>query len=327
MAVWNLNERAAGVAEELVGRAAELGCVVHTVGGATVVDAGTASLKNPGGARGSLAAGVYLARACLADLAEVELEPGRVRDAHLPQVVVNIAQPVAACMASQYAGWQINVGDYFAMGSGPMRAAYGKEELFSDPAMTIYREKPGCVVGVLETSKLPGENVIAYLGERTGVAPAQITLLIARTASLAGGVQVVARSVETALHKLHALHFDLSRVVGGFGAAPLPPVAKNDMAAIGRTNDAVLYGGVVTLYVQGDDESLRQIGPRVPASSSPDCGRPFAEIFKRYNHDFYKIDPLLFSPAQVIIQNLDTGLCATFGAINEDVLVESFFGS
>ena len=325
MAVWNLNERARAVAEELIDRAADLNCVVNTVAGATVIDAGTASLKNPAGATGSLAAGVLLARACLADLADVELEPGRVKDAPLPQVVVNAHQPVAACMASQYAGWQISVGDYFAMGSGPMRAAYGREELFNEPAMSHLREKPGCVVGVLETSKIPGENVIEYLCERTGVAPSNVTLLIARTASLAGGVQVVARSVETALHKLHALRFDLSRVVGGFGAAPLPPVAKNDMNAIGRTNDAVLYGGAVTLFVRGDDDSLAAIAPRVPSNSSADFGRPFGEIFKRYNHDFYKIDPMLFSPAMITFQNLDTGRCATFGAIQEDVLMESFF--
>ncbi len=326
MAVWNLNERARTVVDELIDRAAEFNCKVHTVGGATVVDAGTASAKNATGAAGSLAAGVYLARACLADLADVELEPGHVKDARLPQVVVNVHQPAAACMASQYAGWQINVGDYFAMGSGPMRAAYGREELFNDPAMSPLLEKPGCIVGVLETSKIPGENVIAYLSERTGVDPGSITILLARTASLAGGVQVVARSVETALHKLHALHFDLARIVGGFGCAPLPPVAKNDIAAIGRTNDAVLYGGAVTLYVRGDDDSLAAVGPRVPSNSSTDFGRPFGEIFKRYNHDFYKIDPMLFSPALVTFQNLDTGRCTTFGAINEEVLMESFFG-
>ena len=49
--------------------------------------------------------------------------------AELPGPAVQVASddPVLACMASQYAGWQVSVGKYFAMGSGPMRAAYGKE--------------------------------------------------------------------------------------------------------------------------------------------------------------------------------------------------------
>ncbi len=319
MAGLNLNERSRGVVLELKARAAELGAAVHTIGGADVIDAGS---KQPG----SLGAGVLLARACLADLATVSLVPSQIKSIPLPAVAVAIDQPVAACMASQYAGWQISVGDYYAMGSGPMRAAYAKEELYKDHALTPHVEKPTCAVGILEASKLPSEAVIAYLAERTGVAAANITLLLARTASLAGGVQVVARSVETALHKLHALKFDLARIVAGFGTAPLPPVAKGDLAAIGRTNDAVLYGAQVTLYTTGDDDSLRDAARKLPSSSSADYGRPFGEIFKQYNHDFYKIDPMLFSPAQVCVQNITTGNSFHFGSVNDDVLLKSFYG-
>jgi len=314
----NLNERALRVAHELAARADELGAVVHTIAGATVIDAGAK-------VRGSLGAGLLLARACLADLATVTFVPGEVASAPLPSVAVSVEQPVAACMASQYAGWQINTGGYFAMGSGPMRAVYAKEELFAEPALAPFVEKPAYVVGVLETSKLPTEEVIQYVAQRTGVDANNVTLLIARTASLAGGVQIVARSVETTLHKLHALKFDLARVVAGFGSAPLPPVAMNDMAAIGRTNDAVLYGGRVSLYVTGDDDSLREAGERLPSSASRDYGRPFGDIFKECNYDFYKIDPMLFSPAQVCLQNITTGNSFTFGAVNVDVLRRSFF--
>ena len=128
--------------------------------------------------------------------------------------------------------------------------------------------------------------------------PNELTLLVARTSSPAGTVQIVARSVETALHKLHVLGFDLARIERGRGMAPLPPPCDDDLAAIGRTNDAILYGGVVELFVRGDDESLEEIGPRVPSSASADFGRPFAEIFARYEHDFYRIDPLLFQPGR-----------------------------
>ena len=88
---------------------------------------------------------------------------------------------------------------------------------------------------------------MAKIAAACQVEPSSVTLLVAPTASLAGGVQVVARSVETAMHKLAELKFDLARIVSAHGSAPLPPVAGDDLAAIGRTNDAILYGARVVL--------------------------------------------------------------------------------
>jgi methenyltetrahydromethanopterin cyclohydrolase len=135
----------------------------------------------------------------------------------------------------------------------------------------------------------------------------------------------VARSLETALHKLSELHFDLNQVVSGFGAAPLPPVAADEIEAIGRTNDAILYGGRVLLWVRAEDEQLAEIGRRVPSSTSPDHGAPFAEIFRRYLGDFYKIDPMLFSPALICFHNLQSGKTHVFGRLEPEVLQRSFF--
>src|SRR5204862_2274228 len=158
------------------------------------------------------------------------------------------------------------------------------------------KEQAPVAVGILETRKIPDDVVIEHLSQALNLPANKITLLAAPAASQAGNLQVVARSLETALHKLHELKFDLNQVVSGFGSAPLPPVAKDELAAIGRTNDAILYGGRVTLWVDCDDEVIAEIGPKVPSSASPDHGSPFAAIFERYERDFYKIDPLLFSP-------------------------------
>jgi methenyltetrahydromethanopterin cyclohydrolase len=315
VAELNLNERAWSVADQMADRVHELGIAAWEDGRTRLIDAGVKEL-------GSLSAGLMLARACLSDLGTVQLVPSHVKGVALPAVAVNCNLPVAACMASQYAGWQIKVGKYFAMGSGPMRAVYGGEPLFAE---INHRQRPTLAVGVLESGEMPDEETIAYITGKCGVMRQNLTLLVARTASLAGGVQVVARSVETAMHKLHTLGFDLTRVVGGYGVAPVPPVAKNDMAAIGRTNDAVLYGGEATLYVTGDDESLADLGPKLPSSASKDYGQPFKKVFKQYDYDFYKIDPLLFSPAAVSLQNIQTGRVHAFGAVNHDVLAVSFF--
>jgi methenyltetrahydromethanopterin cyclohydrolase len=285
--------------------------------GARVLDCGVAA---PGG----LNAGLALARVCLADLADVTLVPGDADGRHCPAVRVATDFPVLACMASQYAGWQVAVGKYFAMGSGPMRAAYGKEEIFDHiPG----RERPASAAGVLESRKLPSEEVIGYLAEKLALSPENLTLLVAPASSVAGTLQVVARSLETALHKLYELKFDLTQVASGFGTAPLPPVAADEIKAIGRTNDAILYGGRVTVWVRCDDEQIADVGPKVPSSSSPDHGEPFADIFERYNRDFYKVDPTLFSPAVITFNNLKTGRSHTFGCVETDVLRRSFEGS
>lgn len=285
--------------------------VSRTPSGATVVDAGV-------DARGGLGAGLLLAHLCLSGRGNVAITADV---SGAPCVTVRTDDPVSACLHSQYAGWRLSVDSYFAMGSGPMRALAGREELFEKLPV---QEAADVAVGVLESSELPGEAVAATVAEQCGIPPGNLTLLVAPTASLAGTVQVVARSVETALHKLFELGFDVRRVRSAFGAAPLPPVAKDDLAGIGRTNDAILYGGQVTLWVDGDDESLAEIGPRVPSSAAEGHGRPFLEVFQEAGCDFYKIDPLLFSPAEITFQNVETGRVLHFGSCEPDVLHKSF---
>ena len=315
LAAVNLNHRAAAVVDEVASNCDALRiAVAHTASGVRLVDCG---VQAPGG----LSAGVALARICLADLGDVALVQDDDRKLLGPLVTVRTDFPWQACMASQYAGWQVKGDAYFAMGSGPMRACAAREPLFAD---LEFQETSEVCVGVLEASALPPDEVCVEVAQKCGVEPAQLTLLVASTKSLAENVQVVARSVETALHKLHELKFDVRRVVSAWGSAPLPPPAKDDLAAIGRTNDAVLYGGRTTLFVRGDDASIEEAGAHLPSSSSSDYGRPFAELFAEREYDFYRIDPLLFSPAQVTIANVDTGRAFRFGDVADDVLLTSF---
>jgi methenyltetrahydromethanopterin cyclohydrolase len=281
--------------------------------GVRIIDFGLA-------AAGGVEAGLRLAEICMANLGRAAIVP-----CQLPcggaAIQVTTDQPVAACMASQYAGWHVTGEKFFAMGSGPMRARARREPLFETLGIV---DRDDVAVGVLETGKSPPDDVCRDIAAKCGVDPSKLTLCIAPTASIAGTIQVVARSVETALHKLHEIGFPLERVVSSYGIAPLPPIAKNDLAAIGRTNDAILYGGEAVLWVNCDDEQIASLGPRVPSSASADHGRPFAEIFSRYGGDFYKIDPLLFSPALVVFHNLASGRSFRFGRVEPNVLAESF---
>lgn len=326
----NLNAAALAAFHAAADGTDDLGIARSTIGGATVIDCGVE-------APGSDAAGLLMARVAMAGLGEVVLEPAESPRLFRkpcsdqepeegdvwkrPVVCTTSNHPIAACLASQYAGWKVSVEGYHAMASGPIRAAIGKESLFDTIGM---REKPAAVIGLLEASALPPEAVVQSLAEAAGVAPEQMTLLVAPTASPAGTLQVVARSLETALHKLETMGFDLSLVVAGQGRAPLPPVADDDLTAIGRTNDAVLYGSHVVLEVDADEPLLDAVGAAMTSSASPDHGKAFAALFEAAGGDFYAIDPAIFAPAVVDLFNPKTGDCLRFGQLEVSIVRKSF---
>jgi len=317
--VLGLNERAWEIADLLVANAGALRVAARTLlGGARVIDAG---IDVPGGH----GAGLALAEICMGGLGDIDYAPVVIGGESWPGVRVWTDHPAVSCMASQYAGWAIQVGKYFAMGSGPLRAhARVEKELYEKLA---YGEQARRGVLVLETRNPPTDDVAAWVAQKAGLTPSQLTFVVAPTASLAGGVQIAARILETGLHKMDTLGFDLKKIVSGIGTAPLPPVAKNDLRAIGRTNDCILYGGQARYTVNAEDAELAELAPKVPASASKDYGTPFYEIFKRYEGDFYKIDPLLFSPAEVWLTSMQSGKTYHAGRLNPEVLRASLLES
>jgi methenyltetrahydromethanopterin cyclohydrolase len=314
----SLNDRARALTHTLASDADALRVRVRILdNGATVIDCGSSV---PGG----LEAGRRFAEICMAGLATLTFAPLELGGRWLPGIVVTTDRPALACLGSQYAGWKLDRDGYFAMASGPGRALVRAEELYDDLDVD---EQAASAVFCLEARDPPPEALADHVAERAGVAPGDLTLLFAPTASLAGGVQIAARVVETALHKLHELDFDVRRVVSGFGSCPLPPVAGDDMAAIGRTNDAVLYGGQVQLTVEADDDdALRELVERLPAAASSDYGEPFGKVLKDADFDFYAIDPLLFSPAQIRLTSLGSGRSFEAGQVDLKVLERSFWG-
>ncbi|MFM7107992.1 MAG: methenyltetrahydromethanopterin cyclohydrolase [Planctomycetaceae bacterium] len=319
----SLNEDADAVVGQLVTRAAALGVEAMRTGGVRVVDCGVR-------AAGGIDAGILVARAAMAGLGRLTLHSAGSSDAFPcewpdcpgPGVAVESDAPAAACLAAQCAGWKVECPGFLAMTSGPVRAAIGRERLFDTIGM---RERPGVAVGVLETPRLPPEAACLRLAADAGVAPGALTLLAARTASPAGTLQVVARALETALHKLHDVGFDVTRVRRGRGLAPLPPVPiADDLVAVGRTNDAIRFGGHVTLEVAGPEADLDAVGPRVVAGALPAHAEPFLQIFEKAGRDFYAIDPALFAPARVDLVSQETGRVRSFGRLEPDRVGRSF---
>jgi len=310
-----LNQNAARVCQEVIGAADRLRVAVYRdPSGCRVIDCG---VNVPGG----LEAGRLLSEVCMAGLGQVGFIADTSESWRMPGVTVRTDHPVAACLASQFAGWHIAVEGHFALGSGPMRAMAAKESLFE---VIGHWQTDQTAVGVLETRQLPSTEVCRYVARQCRLDPEQLILLVAPAASQAGTIQMVARSVEMAVRRLLELGFDPDRVESGFGAAPLPPVAASDLAAMGRAHDAILYGTEVTLWVRGDEKSLGAVGPHLTSSASKEHGQPFAGIFRQHNGDLYSIDPSLFAPAVVALFNLDTGRSFRFGRVLREVLQESF---
>lgn len=321
----SVNKRAEGIVRQMIEDAEALGLNVYTLAnGAIVVDAGV-------NVAGSLEAGRLFSCACLGGLGQVHFTQqvfGPGSDAHdtlkVPAVSVTASHPPIACMASQYAGWSIKLGRYFAIGSGPARALFADEDIFDKLG---YRDQCETAVLMLETRQLPDIEVASFIAGKCRVKTEQLILLVAPTASIVGSVQVAARSAETGLHKLVELGFDIRNVMDAVGLCPLAPVASDDLRAIGRTNDAILYGSQVFYSVKTDDARLSELIEKIPSAGSRDYGKPFYDLFMQYNGDFYQIDRLLFSPAEVQINNLSSGRLFKSGHINGSLIQASFLES
>jgi methenyltetrahydromethanopterin cyclohydrolase len=290
--------------------------VARDASGACIVDAGIE-------ARGSVAAGLLIGEICMGGLGQVGLRAGGPGD--WPSwLEVRSSQPVLACLASQYAGWSLAASKeetggkkFFSLGSGPARALAVKEALFAELG---YRDQAEAGVLVMEVDRVPPKVVVDKVLRDCGLQPEALTLILTPTTSLAGTTQVVARVLEVALHKAHELGYALGNIVEGVASAPLPSPSPDGVIAMGRTNDAILYGGRAHLFVRGDDAAARKLSQQLPSSNSRDHGRSFADIFKEVEYDFYKIDGALFAPAEVWVSNLESGNTWHAGALDMALL-------
>lgn len=284
--------------------------------GTRIVDAGIACV-------GGLETGRRVAEICMGGLGDVKLATGQGR--WPTRVSVGACNPVLACLGSQYAGWSLahgqGKGAFQALGSGPGRALARKEPLFDELG---YEDHGDSTCLVLEVDRVPPPEIVDKVSRDCRVAPDRLTFILTPTRSIAGCVQIVARVLEVALHKAHALDYPLERIVDGTGCAPVPPPAPDFVQAMGRTNDAILFGATVQLYVTGDDAGAMRLARNLPCTASRDYGRPFAEIFKGVGYDFYKIDPLLFAPAEVVVANIESGRSFRGGQLNPELLAISF---
>ncbi len=303
--------------EKLCGNPDFYGVKVERAGSvATIVDAGI-------NVKGGFQAGKTITEICMGGCAKAEITNRQYGELELPSIFIYTDHPVIATLGSQFAGWQIKENEYFAIGSGPARAlALKPKEIYEKIG---YKDDSDKAIVVLETAKHPPEKIIKSLAKDCNVSIENLALILTPTTSVTGSTQVSGRIVETGIHKLSKLGFDPNTILYAWGIAPIPPIHPKFAQAMARTNDAILYGGIAYYVVAYEDEKeLAKIVAKAPSKASKVYGKPFIEIFKEANYDFYKIDPNLFAPAVLFVNNVKTGKVFKAGEINSEALMKSF---
>ena len=236
-----------------------------------------------------------------------------------------VSHPLIACLGSQIAGWQLSDGEFATIGSGPARAVAA---VASDPylAMTPYRDTDAAdVVLCIQDTRLPTDALALSVAQACGVTPEHVYIAIAPSACIVGSVQVAARMLEQCCHKMYEHGFAVSQIVHCRGRAPIAPVCNDEIIAMGRINDAILYGGEAEFWVDAADDALHTIADSlVSCSSSPEYGKSFGQIFTESGKNFYHIDHEVHSIAVIQLHSVRTGLSVRVGEINREVLKKSF---
>ena len=309
----SVNELGLDLFEELVENADLFNVAYHELdNGARIVDCGVAV---PGG----FGAGDYFTRLYMGGLGDIAFRPGMVGKFPLTFIDVNTDFPAISCLGAQKAGWTVKHENFFAMGSGPARA------LSLQPKHTYevigYEDECDAAVICLEADHLPSGAVMEKIAEKCKVDVANVCALVAPTSSIVGSIQVAGRCVETAVYKLNELGFDTRKILTAAGTAPIPPV-RGPKLAMGVTNDATIYHGQINLTMNAPE--IVDYLEKIPSCASKGYGKPFNEIFKEAGYDFYKIDTSLFSPAEVVINEVSTGKVYQVGKVDVDVTLKSF---
>ncbi len=290
----------------------------HKINDVTVIDCGVNE-------KGSWEAGRLFTNILFGGINKVEygIFPYKVDDIHYRSILVSSDFVVVQQAGCNISGWELKKGVFAPILAGPGRCvARKKNDWFSK--YSDYKDDHYEAIITIESSKMITENEVCDLVEAIGLPAKNIYVLIASSGSLVCSIQVAGRIIEQTLHRLKDEGFDLDYIVEAHGFALIPPVVKDDLLAMGRLNDVLIYGGQATFTVNCDDIEIEKIIDKIPSSSSKSYGKPFKEIYEKNGCNFFNVPMNLYSPAQVVIINERTGSIFNRGKINVELLEKSF---
>ncbi len=319
--MFSINQEAVRIVKEkIIPCVEQLNCRKTTLkNGGTVVDMG---LETPGG---WLAAKLFI-DATIAGLGRVDYGRFQHGSIDLPAIEVYIDRPQIACLSSQFSSWPMakkDIPGYIRpMGSGPARALAQND--FAVKVWDYVDVHHETVFG-LQAEALPDEAFVDEIAAACGIAPENIYLLVVRTGSLAGSIQVCSRTIETSIWRLHVKGFDIKKVISGMGSCPIAPPVKDECRAMVRVNAAVLYGGIVRYVVDCTDAEIEAVIDKLPTQSARRYGYSFAKMLEEGERDIFKTDKDIHGVAIFEIMNYATGSVFKAGEIREEYLKEIFF--
>ncbi len=265
---------------------------------------------------GGIEAGLLLTEIQTAGLATPGRGLAEIGGVPLPHVELSTDQPALSLLCSQKASWELTTADFEGLGSGPARALVAEEEEFRRVGYTDAFDLTALAV---ESDELPTAAAAEQVADLAEVEPSGVFMLAFSTASLVGSVTNAARAAELATFRLAELGYDPLDIVSATGRAPVAPVAPDEGEAIGRTNDAVAYGGTAHLVVREAFDRFDEVA----STAGEEYGRPFVEVFDDLEWSFEDVPAELFAPAKVTVDVLGGGTYV-YGETDEDLLVESF---
>lgn len=306
----SVNDGAAAIAERMIADAASLGVEVSQHrSGATLIDC----------TRGGHEAGRLYAEATMGGLASVELGTRTVAGHDLVMVAVETNRPLEACWVAQKHADRAPGDPADIILAGPAKARF----VPTDPTVAAagYIDRGQKVVAPLQVDRALTDDDFDWLARRCQVEPRDLYVLVAPSDSVVCAVQVVARTVDNAMHRLVSAGVGLFEVERLAGEAPLPPDGGDARQRLGRINDSLMYGSSVRATVSYEGE-LQAVADEVASQPADLRGLTFLEMFDRFDGDFHQIPLDVFCITSIEVRHPSSGSVAFAGRIDEARLAE-----
>ncbi|SHJ17446.1 methenyltetrahydromethanopterin cyclohydrolase [Clostridium amylolyticum] len=317
----SVNEKSIKLVEKMIQDPEAYKVKVHNICGAHVIDAGVE-------AHGSWEAAKLVTEILFGGLNKVNLGtfPERIGGVYYNSVEVYSDHVVLQQAACNISGWELRPGKYAPVLAGPGRTVARKPgdwlEKYSD-----YSDKYHKAVLTVEKGTLMSEEEVKDLIDATGIDPKDLYIIVAASGSIVCSVEVAARIIEQTLHRLKEEKFNLDNIVEAHGFCVIPPVVKDDLIAMGRLNDVLMYGGQSTFTVHCEDSEIERVINKITTDKCPAYGTMFQKVYEEHGCDFYQVPMEMYSPAKVVIINEKTGRIFKAGEFNLEVLEKSFNNS